>query len=113
MTRKDDDTTMTPSLSRRAALAGSGAAMLAGLGACAPPNPGNVNAAPTIPPDDGPVTITYWAWLKDLQKVADAFNQTQDRIKGETTWIPGGSEGGDAKILTAESGGAAGRGTGG
>src|SRR5699024_5994325 len=105
MTRKDDDTTMTPSLSRRAALAGSGAAMLAGLGACAPPNPGNVNAAPTIPPDDGPVTITYWAWLKDLQKVADAFNQTQDRIKVETTWIPGGSEGGYAKILSAVAAG--------
>ena len=79
--------------------------MLAGLGACAPPNPGNVNAEPTIPPSDGPVTITYWAWLKDLQKVADAFNQTQDRIKVETTWIPGGSEGGYAKILSAVAAG--------
>ncbi|MDN5688707.1 MAG: sugar ABC transporter substrate-binding protein, partial [Brachybacterium sp.] len=96
---------MKPRLTRRTALAGSGAAMLAGLAGCAPPNPGNVNAEAVIPPSDGPVTLSYWAWLKDLQKVADIFNEKQDRIKVETTWIPGGNSGGYAKILSAVSAG--------
>ncbi|MFC7465002.1 ABC transporter substrate-binding protein [Brachybacterium sp. GCM10030252] len=92
--------------SRRSALAGSGAAALAAAAAaCAPPNPGGVNAEATIPAADGPVTLTYWAWLKDLQKVADIFNQSQDRIRVETTWIPGGPDGGYAKILSAVAAG--------
>jgi len=94
------------SYTRRAALAATGAAgMGAALSACAPPNPGNVNAEATIPPSDGPVTVSYWAWLKDLQKVADVFNASQDRIKVETTWIPGGNSGGYAKILSAVAAG--------
>ncbi|MGP5624545.1 ABC transporter substrate-binding protein [Brachybacterium alimentarium] len=94
------------SFTRRAALAGTGAAgMAAALAACAPPNPGNINAEATIPPSDGPVTVTYWAWLKDLQKVADVFNETQDRIRVEATWIPGGNTGGYAKILSAVAAG--------
>ena len=94
------------SFTRRAALAGTGAAgMAAALAACAPPNPGNINAEATIPPSDGPVTVTYWAWLKDLQKVADVFNETQDRIRVEATWIPGGNTGGYAKILSAGAAG--------
>ena len=96
---------MKPRLTRRTALAGSGAAMVAGLAACAPPSPGTVNNEPTIPASDGPVTLSYWAWLKDLQKVADIFNEKQDRIKVETTWIPGGNSGGYAKILSAVSAG--------
>jgi multiple sugar transport system substrate-binding protein len=93
-------------ISRRTALAGSGAAtMAAALAACAPPNPGSVNAEATIPATDGPVTITYWAWLKDLQKVADVFNASQDRIRVDTTWIPGGNSGGYAKILSAVAAG--------
>ncbi|MFC7375534.1 ABC transporter substrate-binding protein [Brachybacterium sp. GCM10030268] len=92
--------------SRRSALAGSGAAALAAAAAaCAPPNPGGVNAEATIPAADGPVTLTYWAWLKDLQKVADVFNASQDRIRVETTWIPGGNDGGYAKILSAVAAG--------
>ena len=94
------------SYTRRAALAASGAVgMGAALAACAPPNPGNVNAEATIPPSDGPVTVSYWAWLKDLQKVADVYNASQDRIKVETTWIPGGNSGGYAKILSAVAAG--------
>lgn len=96
---------MKPRLSRRAALAGGGAALATGLAACAPPNPGNVNAEAAIPPADGPVTISYWAWLKDLQKVADIFNESQDRIRVDTTWIPGGNSGGYAKILSAVAAG--------
>ncbi|MGY5765819.1 ABC transporter substrate-binding protein [Brachybacterium sp. DNPG3] len=92
--------------SRRSALAGSGAALTAAaLAACAPPNPGEVNAEPTIPASDGPVTLTYWAWLKDLQKVADVYNATQDRIQVEAVWIPGGNSGGYAKILSAVAAG--------
>lgn len=91
---------------RRTALAGSGtAALAAALAACAPPGTSSVNAEPTIPPADGPVTVTYWAWLKDLQKVADVFNQSQDRIRVEATWIPGGNNGGYAKILSAVAAG--------
>src|SRR5690625_3093687 len=74
---------MKPYPARRSVLAGSGAAILAALVGCAPPNPGNVNAEPTIPPADGPVTLTYWAWLKDLQQVCDVFNASQDRIRVE------------------------------
>ncbi|ATG50197.1 ABC transporter substrate-binding protein [Brachybacterium vulturis] len=96
---------MKPRPTRRAALAGTGAGVLAGLTACAPPNPGNINDDATIPPSDGPVTLSYWAWLKDLQKVADIFNQKQDRIRVETTWIPSGNSGGYAKILSAVSAG--------
>lgn len=94
-------------LTRRNALAGSVAALAAGWGlsSCAPPNPGAVNSLPTVPPADGPVTITYWAWLKDLQKVADVFNARQDRITVEAVWIPGGNSGGYAKILSAVAAG--------
>ena len=92
---------MKPRLSRRAALAGGGAALAASLAACAPPNPGEVNAEPTIPPADGKVHLSYWAWLKDLQKVCDVFNASQDRIHVDATWIPGGNTGGYAKILSA------------
>ena len=93
---------MTPRLTRRSALWGAGGAALAtGLAACAPPNTGDANSRPTIPPADGKVHLTYWAWLKDLQKVADVFNDSQDRIHVDATWIPGGNTGGYAKILSA------------
>ncbi|PCC32437.1 ABC transporter substrate-binding protein [Brachybacterium alimentarium] len=92
--------------SRRTALMGSSAGLTAAaLAACAPPNPGEINSEPTIPRSDGPVTVTYWAWLKDLQKVADVFNESQDRIRVETNWIPGGPTGGYAKILSAVAAG--------
>src|SRR5699024_6000568 len=101
-----EDTALMSRFSRRTALMGSGAGLTAAaLAACAPPNPGEVNAEPTIPPSEGPVTITYWAWLKDLQMVADIFNESQDRIRVETTWIPSGNEGGYAKILSAVAAG--------
>lgn len=93
-------------VTRRGLLAGSSLAVAGGLLAgCAPPSPGAVNQEPTIPPADGPVTLTYWAWLKDLQKVCDIFNTSQDRIRVEATWIPGGGAGGYAKILSAVAAG--------
>lgn len=90
-------------LTRRAALLGGAGA--AGLAACAPTGAGTVNSAPTIPATDGKVTLTYWAWLKDLQKVADVYNATQDRIHVNASWIPGGDSGGYAKILSAVAAG--------
>ncbi|PWH07447.1 ABC transporter substrate-binding protein [Brachybacterium endophyticum] len=99
---------MRPLVPRRTALAGgaaTAAALAAGLAGCAPTGAGKVNAEAVIPPSDGPVTLTYWAWLKDLQKVADEFNKTQDRITVEAVWIPGGNAGGYAKILSAVAAG--------
>ncbi|MCG7310859.1 ABC transporter substrate-binding protein [Brachybacterium sp. ACRRE] len=96
---------MRPLVPRRTALAGGAAALAAGLAACAPTGAGKVNAEAVIPPSDGPVTLTYWAWLKDLQKVADIFNASQDRITVNATWIPGGNAGGYAKILSAVAAG--------
>lgn len=90
---------------RRTALAGTGAALAGALASCAPPNPGSVNAEATIPPSKDRVKLTYWAWVKDLQKVADVFNKSQDRIHVEASWIPGGGSGGYAKILSAVAAG--------
>lgn len=93
-------------ISRRSALLGSGAGLTAAaLTACAPPDTGKVNDEPTIPPSDGPVTLTYWAWLKDLQMVADVFNESQDRIRVEAAWVPGAGTGGYAKMLSAVAAG--------
>ena len=74
---------MNPHLSRRSALVGGGAALAAGLAACAPPNPGEVNAEPTIPAADGKVHLTYWAWLKDLQKVLELRNKAMSDLQGQ------------------------------
>lgn len=92
-------------VSRRGAMIGGASALAAGMAACAPPGTDDINAQPTIPAADGKVTVTYWAWLKDLQKVADVFNASQDRITVETAWIPGGNSGGYAKILSAVAAG--------
>ncbi|MFC7406069.1 ABC transporter substrate-binding protein [Georgenia alba] len=95
-----------PGLTRRGFLLGSSALGLASVAGCGAMAAGeNVNAAPTIAPADGPVTLTYWAWLKDLQRVCDIFNDTQDRIRVEAAWIPGGDGGGYAKILSAVAAG--------
>lgn len=92
-------------VSRRAALAGGAAALTAGVAACTPTGASTVNSQPTIPAASGKVTLTYWAWLKDLQKVCDVFNAQQDRIHVTANWIPGGDSGGYAKILSAVAAG--------
>src|SRR5690625_6226464 len=43
--------------------------------------------------------------MKDLQQVCDVFNASQDRIRVEAVWIPGGNDGGYAKILSAVAAG--------
>ncbi len=86
--------------------AGAAALGLPALVACGSLSAGtNVNSQPVIPKSDGPVTLTYWAWVKNLQKVADIFNATQDRIHVKATWIQGGESGGYAKILSAVAAG--------
>lgn len=91
---------------RRALLAGGGLGLTGALAACAPSvGAATANSGPTIPAAKGKVTLTYWAWLKDLQKVCDVFNRSQDRIEVRASWIPGGNDGGYAKILSAVSAG--------
>ncbi|QGH68119.1 extracellular solute-binding protein [Pseudactinotalea sp. HY158] len=92
------------SLTRRQLLTfGLGATAAGALAACATPGTTSVNAAPTIPPEPSghPVRLTYWAWLKDLQKVADIWNAQNPHIQVETVWIPGGNEGGYQKLYSA------------
>lgn len=93
------------SVTRRAALAGAAATTGTALAACSPTGASTVNSGPTIPASQGKVTLSYWAWLKDLQKVCDVFNATQDRIEVRANWIPGGDSGGYAKILSAVAAG--------
>lgn len=94
-------------ITRRTALSGAlvGAAGLAGLSGCAIPTGRTAGAATVVPRAEGPVTLTYWAWLKDLQKPLDAFNASQDRIRVQATTIASGNQGGYAKILSAVAAG--------
>lgn len=89
-------------LSRRQLLQLGMAGGAAGLlGGCATPGTTSVNTQPTIPPADGPVTITYWAWLKDLQNVCDVWNAQNPNIQVQANWIPGGNSGGYQKLYSA------------
>jgi multiple sugar transport system substrate-binding protein len=81
-----------------AAAASVGASVVAG---CATPGSTNVNRAAPIPRSDEPVTLTYWSWLKDLQKVADIWNAQNPRVQVEAVWIQGGNDGGYAKMYAA------------
>ena len=82
-------------LLRWGAVAG-GAGSLVG---CSTPGTTSVNTKPTIPVSDGGVVhLTYWAWLKDLQKVCDIWNAQNPHIQVEADWIPGGNSGGYQKL---------------
>jgi multiple sugar transport system substrate-binding protein len=91
-------------ISRRQLL-GMGASTLAlgALAGCATPGTASVNKLPAIPAAarDEKVTLTYWAWLKDLQKVADIWNASHPNIQVQTVPIPGGSGGGYQKMYSA------------
>ena len=96
------------SLSRRQLL-GAGLGAMAGglLAGCATPGTVSVNSAPTIAPAGGEkITLTYWAWLKDLQKVADIWNAANPNVQVEAVWIPGGNSGGYQKLYSALAAGA-------
>lgn len=81
-------------------LAGGAAAALAG---CATPGTTSVNTQPLVPAaaSGEKITLTYWAWLKDLQKVADVWNETHPNVQVEASWIPGGNDGGYQKMYSA------------
>ncbi|WP_456287060.1 extracellular solute-binding protein [Microbacterium sp. JZ70] len=82
--------------------AGLGAVAAGMLAGCSTPGTTSVNAEPTIPPATGKrITLTYWAWLKDLQKVADVWNAQNPDVQVEAVWIPGGNAGGYQKIYSA------------
>jgi len=89
--------------------AGLSSAAIALLAGCSTPGMTSVNSAPLMTPaaTGEKVTLTYWAWLKDLQKVADVFNATHPNIQVETAWIPGGNAGGYQKLYSALAAGAA------
>jgi multiple sugar transport system substrate-binding protein len=75
------------------------AALLAG---CASPDTVSVNKAPLIQPASGEkITLTYWAWLKDLQNVCDIWNAKHPNIEVNAVWIPGGNGGGYQKMHSA------------
>jgi multiple sugar transport system substrate-binding protein len=82
---------------------GIGAAATGLLAGCATPGTTSVNAQPTIPPaaSGEKITLTYWAWLKDLQKVADIWNAKNPNVQVEAVWIPGGNSGGYQKMYSA------------
>ncbi len=90
-------------LTRRQLLtAGLGTVALGTLSGCATPGTASVNTLPTIPPATGEkVTLTYWAWLKDLQKVADIWNAANPGVQVQTVPIPGGNAGGYQKMYSA------------
>jgi multiple sugar transport system substrate-binding protein len=57
-------------------------------------------AAPT-PTEDPSGSITFWSSLAGMDKVAEAFNASQDKIKVSFETIPNGANGGYAKLSTA------------
>ncbi|PZF57679.1 sugar ABC transporter substrate-binding protein [Curtobacterium sp. MCSS17_008] len=100
---------MTPTpprtvISRRNLLSlGLGTAAAGLLAGCAVPGSTNVNRAALVPAaaDGETVQLTYWAWLKDLQKVCDVWNAANPRIQVTANWIPGGNAGGYQKMYSA------------
>ncbi|ACQ81547.1 extracellular solute-binding protein family 1 [Beutenbergia cavernae DSM 12333] len=85
---------------RRALQLGLGASAGAALAACAPAT-ANPNTQPVIPRADGPVRLTYWAWLKDLQNVCDIWNAANPDVQVDAVWIQGGNGGGYQKMFSA------------
>jgi multiple sugar transport system substrate-binding protein len=71
-------------------------ASLALLAAC-----GATAQAPAQGTKEHPVTVTFWAWTKGSQEVADEFNATHDTVKVDFEEIPSGGLGGYPKIANA------------
>ncbi|MBT1665538.1 extracellular solute-binding protein [Curtobacterium flaccumfaciens] len=82
---------------------GLGTAAAGLLAGCAVPGSTNVNKAALVPAaaSGETVQLTYWAWLKDLQKVCDVWNKTHPDIQVSANWIPGGNSGGYQKMYSA------------
>ncbi len=91
-------------LTRRRVLGlGLGAVAAGMVGGCSTPGTTSVNSLPIIPPKapGEKITLTYWAWLKDLQKVADIWNRQHPDVQVNAVWIPGGNSGGYQKMYSA------------
>ncbi|SEJ55176.1 carbohydrate ABC transporter substrate-binding protein, CUT1 family [Arthrobacter sp. yr096] len=71
------------------------AALITGCGStqAAAPNP--------TPAEDPSGTITFWSSMAGMDKVAEAFNASQSKIKVTFETIPNGGAGGYAKLSTA------------
>ncbi|MDN5725794.1 MAG: extracellular solute-binding protein, partial [Propionibacteriales bacterium] len=80
---------------------GAAGAAAAALTGCAGSVGEPVNTRPTLPAAQGPITLTYWAWLKDLQKVCDVWNAKNPDVQVQANWIPGGTGGGYQKMYAA------------
>ncbi|ASY34536.1 MULTISPECIES: ABC transporter substrate-binding protein [Streptomyces] len=72
-------------------------ASLAAVAACGGPSA----EAPAEGTRAHPVTVSFWAWTKGSQQVADEFNRTHDTIKVKFEEIPSGGLGGYPKITNA------------
>lgn len=93
---------MAPFSRRQVLGAGLGGAALGLLSGCGAPGMTSVNAEPTIPAAGGEkITLTYWSWLKDLQKVADIWNARHPDVHVKAVWIPSGNSGGYPKMYSA------------
>ncbi|MDO4899473.1 ABC transporter substrate-binding protein [Actinomyces sp.] len=84
----------------RRALLGLGAAAAMAVGGCSTAS-NRTDTAGTIAPASGPLTLTYWSWLKDLQTVADLYSRVNPNVKVEVTWIPSSTSGGYQKLYSA------------
>lgn len=88
----------------RRQLLGAGLGAAAGLlTGCATPGTRPVNSGPVLAPaaSGEQITLTYWTWLKDAQKVADIWNASHPRVQVQTVWIPSGNSGGYQKLYSA------------
>src|SRR5687768_12687058 len=83
--------------------AGLGTAAAGLPSGCATPGVRSVNTAPVLAPaaSGEKITLTYWCWLKDAQKVADIWNASHPQVQVEVVWIPGGNSGGYQKLYSA------------
>ncbi|PRB37031.1 ABC transporter substrate-binding protein [Arthrobacter sp. MYb23] len=62
---------------------------------------GSTQAAAPTPTEDPSGTITFWSSMAGMDKVAEAFNASQSKIKVTFETIPNGGAGGYAKLSTA------------
>lgn len=81
-------------VSRRSVLrAGFSLGMTAALGAC--------GGSPQPVAGAGPIRLTYWSWLKNLQPVCDMWNAQNPGIQVQSVSIKGGNQGGYQKLFSA------------
>ncbi|WP_205706238.1 ABC transporter substrate-binding protein [Kineococcus indalonis] len=61
----------------------------------------SVNQQPLKPRADGPITLTYWSWLKDLQSVCDLWNADHPDVQVQAVWSGAGTNGGYTRMFAA------------